>query len=186
MTDRHPSWISLFPFLAQNGSMTVTHANPALGCVFSPRDSGQLADFKAFIAAHEGNPVLTAADGTSMVLPPEVYEVLSQAVDVMVGGSAVSVAALSATLTTTQAAEVLGVSRPTLVKMLDDGKIPFEQLNVHRTLRLADVLAFREHRRRERRAILDELTRDGVEDGLYDDAYSDYEQALADARHRPL
>ena len=78
----------------------------------------------------------------------------------------------------------MGVSRPTLIKMLDDGKIPYEQLNVHRTLRLADVLAFKERRHAERRAVLDEMIRQGVEDGLYEGSYADYAEALEDARHR--
>jgi len=116
-------------------------------------------------------------------LPAEVYEVITRAVDAMVDGSAVAVAPVSSRLSTSQAAEVLGVSRPTLVKMLDDGKIPFEQLNVHRTVSLSDLLSFRERRRRETRTILDEMTRQAAADGLYGESYEDYAQALHDARH---
>ena len=49
--------------------------------------------------------------------------------------------------------------------MLDDGKIPFEPPNVHRTVSLADVLAFKERRRTETRAILDEMARQAAADG---------------------
>ncbi|MDR1118556.1 MAG: helix-turn-helix domain-containing protein [Bifidobacteriaceae bacterium] len=164
--------------------MTVTFPTADPGGVVSPRDSGLLAELKAFLAGRHGRAVLTTADGASAELPEEVYEVISQAVDALACGSAVTVAPVSAKLTTTQAAEVLGVSRPTLIKMLDSGKIPFEQLNVHRTLRLADVLAFRERRRIAQKAALDDLTRQGAEDGLYKASYADYAEALDDARHR--
>jgi excisionase family DNA binding protein len=154
--------------------VTATYPNVELRGVVPPRDSGGLSRLKAFLDGHRGAAVLTAADGASAELPEEVYEVIAQAVDALADGSAVTVAPLSARLTTTQAAAVLGVSRPTLTKMLDDGKIPFEQLNVHRRMRLADVLAFKERRSRERRALLDEMTRQAQEDGLYEDSYADY------------
>ena len=163
--------------------MTATYTSMDLRGVISPRTDGSFAKLKAFLAGHRGRAVLAADDGTSTEVPDEVYEVIAQAVDALAEGSAVRVAAISTRLTTTQAAELLGVSRPTLVKMLDDGKVPFEQLNVHRTVRLADVVAYRDRRRTERGAVLDELTREGVDDGLYDDSYADYAQALDDARH---
>jgi len=50
-----------------------------------------------------------------------------------------------------------GVSRPTLVKLLEEGRIPFEQPGRHRRLLLRDVLTFQEQRRAEREAGLDEL-----------------------------
>jgi len=163
--------------------MPATYPGIESSNVISPRDDGLLAAFKAFLAGHRNGARLTAPDGVTVELPEEVREVIVQAVDALANGSAVTVAPVSARLTTTQAAEILGVSRPTLIKMLEDGKIPYEQLNVHRALRLSDVLAFKETRRAEQRAILDEMTRQAVEDGLYDDSYADYAQALEDARH---
>ena len=85
-------------------------------------------------------------------------------------------------LTTSQAADFLGVSRPTVVKLLEEGRIPFERVTRHRRVRLDDLLAFRDDRRREQRAHLDDITRQAVADGLYDAAASDYENALRRAR----
>ncbi|MFD1046517.1 helix-turn-helix domain-containing protein [Kibdelosporangium lantanae] len=71
-------------------------------------------------------------------------------------------------LTTSEAAQVLGVSRPTLVRLLEAGEIPFEQPNRHRRVRLVDLLAYQERAQRARGAGLDEMVRAGEEDGLYD------------------
>ncbi|MDR1186380.1 MAG: helix-turn-helix domain-containing protein [Bifidobacteriaceae bacterium] len=163
--------------------MSVIYPNVNLEDTVPPGDSGLLDQLKVFLAGHRGKAVLATADGASAELPDEVYQVIAQAVDALADGSAVSVAPVPTKLSTTQAAEVLGVSRPTLVKMLDDGKIPFEQLNVHRTLRLADVRAFKERRRAAQEATLEGLTRQGAEDGLYEASYADYARALDDARH---
>ncbi|MFP5348050.1 MAG: helix-turn-helix domain-containing protein [Actinomycetes bacterium] len=62
-------------------------------------------------------------------------------------GHAVTVCTHEATLTTQEAADVLGVSRPTVVRLLEHGQIPYEQPGRHRRVRLADVLEFqRSHR----------------------------------------
>ncbi|CAM3396702.1 Helix-turn-helix domain-containing protein [Kibdelosporangium persicum] len=108
-------------------------------------------------------------DGTVVHLPVAVYEVLSQVITAMRAGRAITVAPLAQRLTTQEAADLLGVSRPTLIKLLEDGKIPFEKPGRHRRIRLDDLLAYRDQRRQERREALDELVRQTEELGLYDD-----------------
>jgi excisionase family DNA binding protein len=53
------------------------------------------------------------------------------------------IAAESETLSTSQAAEIVGVSRPTMVRYLDEGRLPYTKPGKHRRLRLVDVLAFK-------------------------------------------
>ncbi|NUT17938.1 MAG: helix-turn-helix domain-containing protein [Hamadaea sp.] len=100
---------------------------------------------------------LVGPDGARLRLPTPVYEVLREVVQAMARGQAVTIAPHNQRLTTQEAADLLGVSRPTLVKMLDEGLIPFEQPGRHRRVRLRDVLAFQENRRSAREAALDEL-----------------------------
>ena len=69
-------------------------------------------------------------------------------------------------LTTQEAAELLGVSRPTLVKLLDSGEISFEQPGRHRRLLLTDVLAYRERRSTRRRVALDQMADIADESGM--------------------
>lgn len=68
------------------------------------------------------------------------------------------------------AADLLGVGRPTLIKMLDDGKLPYERPAGHRRPRLEDVLAYRARRRAERERNMTELVRQTEQLGLYEDA----------------
>lgn len=60
-------------------------------------------------------------------------------------------------LTTQKAAELLGISRLTLVKLLESERIPFEQPGRHRRVRLANVLTYRERSSVDRRAALDRM-----------------------------
>ena len=165
--------------------MTTTQPDIDLRSVASPRDNHLLGRLKEFLEAHRGEARLAAPDGTTAELPGEVLQVIAQTVDAMSQGSAVAVSAVGARLTTSQAARVLGVSRPTLIKMLDEGRIPYEQINVHRSVNLVDVLAFRDRRRAETRRILDAMARQSETDGLYSDGFyhDDIAAAFDQARH---
>jgi excisionase family DNA binding protein len=72
-------------------------------------------------------------------------------------GQAVTISPHRTTLTTQEAAEMLGVSRPTLVKLLEAKKIPFSQPGRHRRVRLADILAFQQRQAEARSSALTEL-----------------------------
>lgn len=71
-------------------------------------------------------------------------------------------------LTTQEAADLLNVSRPTLVKLLEDGAIPYRRVGTHRRLRLADVLAYRETRSQRQKDAFDRLFQMEEEMGLPD------------------
>ncbi len=89
--------------------------------------------------------VLIGPDGHGVPLPPALVEVLRLACEAFADGAPVTLSRPAQTLTTQEAADLLGVSRPTLVRLLDHGAIPYEQPGTHRRLRLADVL---DHQRR--------------------------------------
>lgn len=152
--------------------------------VFPPEDLGQLLDLARFVENHTEPGLLLGPDGEQVPLPAEVYRVLRQVVEVMRQGKATLVAPQGLLLTTQEAADFLGVSRPTLVKLLEDGLIPFEKPNRHRRVRLQDLLDFQAGRRDERRAALNRLTEEASELGLYDGSPADYATALKSARRR--
>lgn len=118
--------------------------------------------------AHERRPAIVAADGTAHEIPELMVAVLRRVAMALSAGAGVNVAPLSALLTTQEAADYLGISRPTLVRILERGDLPMEKPGRHRFVRLRDLVAFRERERSERRQALAEMQRQGQEDGLYE------------------
>jgi excisionase family DNA binding protein len=111
---------------------------------------------------------LSGPNGEHLELPPEVFDVLRDVVEAMAQGQAVTIAPVHQRLTTQEAADLLGVSRPTVVKLLESGAIPFEQPGRHRRVRLADVLAYRERASVDRRAALDRMVEIADEADMYE------------------
>jgi excisionase family DNA binding protein len=111
--------------------------------------------------------VLTFPDGRQVALPSSLAEVLRASAREVAEGRALTVLPSDATLTPAEAAELLGLSRPFVARLLDDGEIPSERLpgSRHRRIRLADVLTFaesRERRREGRRRIADVVADAGL------------------------
>ncbi len=94
-------------------------------------------------------------------LPPEVGRILQQVLDAVASGGTVTVGMVPNEVTTSTAAGILGVSRPTLMKMIRDGEIAAHKVGTHHRLKSEDVYAARRARRaRERAAFMALLEED--------------------------
>lgn len=102
---------------------------------------------------------LVAPDGREFLLPASMYEVLRQAAHQLAAGLAVSIVPVGTRLSTQQAADLLGVSRPHVVKLLDTGEIPHIKVGKHRRVLLEDLLAYQDRQSARRAEALDELAR---------------------------
>ncbi len=100
---------------------------------------------------------LLSPDGSRVDVPVELFGLLHQAAEIMARGDGVSIHAVSRELTTTEAAGLLGMSRPTLIRLLDSGQIPAHRVGTHRRVRLTDALEFRTRRLREQRKAYEDL-----------------------------
>lgn len=96
--------------------------------------------------------MLHLPDGTSIPLPRALVEVLRASADELADGHAVTVLPSEVALSPAEVAELLGLSRPFVVRLLDQGEIPSQRLprSRHRRILLSDVLAFQARRERRR------------------------------------
>jgi len=102
-------------------------------------------------------------------MPDVLRDVLSEATDALARGEAVTLAPLQPEISVSQAAILLGISQPHLVKLLDDGVIPSQFDGTHRRVNLLDLYAYKEHRRQRSQRLLQDMTRIAEESvGGYD------------------
>ena len=105
-------------------------------------------------------------DGDAFDLPPALARLVAAALAEAAAGHAVELRALSDELTTQQAADLMGVSRPFVVKLVDAGDLPARMVGTHRRLRLDHVLAYRERMRQVTDDALQALTDQAQELGM--------------------
>jgi len=122
------------------------------------RESPNLADAVVKLKADDNNAELE--------LPGEALRLLVDVLAEIANGNAVTIAPVHAELTTQQAADLLNVSRPYLVKLLEDERIPFRPVGNRRRVQLQNLLAFKRIDDRERDAIADKLTAEAEVLGL--------------------
>jgi excisionase family DNA binding protein len=135
-----------------NGNEVVT---PSKADAALARELGQK------LAAHKGSEIrLELITGTSteeLILPRSALRLLLRALSEMGQGNAVTLTPVQAELTSQQAADLLNVSRPHLVKLLNEGTIPSRKVGTHRRVQLEDVLAYKREFQAKRQAALSEL-----------------------------
>jgi excisionase family DNA binding protein len=96
-------------------------------------------------------------------LPAGAVALLMDILEAMAAGRGVTIIPENAELTTVQAANLLNVSRPFLIKLLDEKAIPHRLVGRHRRVLMDDVMAYKSAIDREREAVLDQLTAEAQE-----------------------
>ncbi len=102
---------------------------------------------------------VTDGDGPVIDLPAAAVDLLIHLLAQMAEGNAITLMPIHAELTTQQAADLLAVSRPFLVKLLDERKIPYRKVGTHRRVLFSDLMRYKEQMDAKRHEILDELTK---------------------------
>jgi len=112
---------------------------------------------------------ITGEDGQSedIILPGHIMAMLLKISTEMSQGKAISLIPINAELTTQEAANMMNVSRPHLVKLLEQEALSFHKVGTHRRIYLKDLLAYMEDNDKARRQSLDDLAALSQELGLY-------------------
>lgn len=110
--------------------------------------------------------VRDAENEEAIELPAGAVKLLMAVLEDMASGRAVTIVPQNAELTTQQAADVLNVSRPFLIGLLDESKLPFRMVGTHRRVRFEDVLNYKEATDTERRKVLGQLAAEAQELGM--------------------
>lgn len=101
-------------------------------------------------------------------LPLSALKFLEEILKKMSQGNIISIVPLATEVTTQKAAEILGCSRPHLVKMLQAGEIPFTMVGRHRRIMIEDVMRYKKKKKEQQKQYLKEIMSADEEDGLYD------------------
>ena len=132
-----------------------------LGVVQSAREVGRSV-VTIFLVAHDEE---IAKEGSASV-PLPALEAMLDVLKHLADGAAVQVIHVDQELTTQEAAELLNVSRPFLVRLLDEGKLAYRKVGTRRRLRLEEILAFKAQHADYRRQVLDNMAAQAQELGL--------------------
>lgn len=141
---------------------------------YLPEPTEQVASALSFLKAHEDRAgarpepryfLAGSGEHDHVEMPAAAHRVLLQVLEAMKAGKAVTVAPQTRLLTTQQAASLLGVSRPTVVKLIDDGELPADTPGKRRRMvKLHDLLEYRARRRDAQYRALLETSGDYGED----------------------
>ena len=104
---------------------------------------------------------LVGSNGNEIPIPDAIYRILEQVIPLLASDQAVSIVPVGHLLTTQEAAELLNISRPYLIKLLDEGTLPFERPEgpgSHRRIRFEDLMEYKHKRSGVRRQQLKRLT----------------------------
>lgn len=134
----------------------------------STEELTQLKKFEELLSKDSKLARLIGPDGKEMVLPVPVYETLRQAVHLLADGNAISIVPKAHELTTQEAAEILNVSRPFVIQLLEKDEIPFHLVGSHRRIQFSDVIQYKKRRDLNRRKAIRKIASISEEAGLYE------------------
>ena len=132
----------------------------------SKEDSERAREASRAISSIQPTELRVRIDDKELVLPRAATRLIHHLLTEMAQGNAVTLVPIHAELTTQEAADFLSVSRPYLIRLLEQRKMPFHMVGTHRRIRFEDLMSFKEESEKKRREAMDELARQAQELGM--------------------
>ena len=136
--------------------------------MISPADRKSAEDLLELLGGGEGHFTVHGKGGKTVDLSPSLAMVIERAAALVATGADVAMLPQEEELTSQQAADLVGVSRQYLVRLLERGDIPSAKIGKHRRVRAGDLAAYRLRRDEGRRAALAAITEQAQLDGGYE------------------
>ena len=86
---------------------------------------------------------ISTSNGESIALPNSVTDIFRTVINVIAQGKGISLIPVAEEVTTTQGAEILNISRPYLMRLIENGEIPYHQVGTHKRINLQDLLEYK-------------------------------------------
>ncbi len=133
------------------------------------KETADVKKLEQILESSDSHPRLIGSNG-EIVLPEPIYQALCKVVRAISEGKTISFAPIGRELSSEEAAEILGVSRPYLVnKLLKPGEIPHVKVGNRHRIQFKDVMLYKQSRDQERRQTLKEFTEFLQDEGFYDE-----------------
>jgi excisionase family DNA binding protein len=127
-----------------------------------------IKQLESILQARGNTAKLIGPNEEQIPIPESVYQVLRQVVHAFVLGQSISIMPQQQEMTTQESADFLNVSRPYLIKLLEQGNIPYIKVGSHRRVRFEDLKNYKQLRDAERSRLLDQLAQESQDMGFYE------------------
>lgn len=118
---------------------------------------------------HSKNPEVEIEETKEKIkIPLQALKLLAQILKVTSQGKPISIVPIATEMTTQAAAEMLGCSRPHLVKLLERGEIQYTKIGKHRRVKFEDMVAYKKEMKAKQEALIIEMMKSDEDLGLYD------------------
>jgi excisionase family DNA binding protein len=118
---------------------------------------------------HKDNPEIKIEETNDKIrIPVKALKLLAKILKVTSQGKPISIIPIATEMTTQAAADLLGCSRPHLVKLLEEGEIEYTKIGKHRRVKFEDVVAYKKKMKAKQQELLIKIMNADEESGLYD------------------
>lgn len=118
---------------------------------------------------HKDNPEIEIEETNDKIrIPLKALKLLAKILKVTSQGKPISIIPIATEMTTQAAADLLGCSRPHLVKLLEEGEIEYTKIGKHRRVKFEDVVTYKKKMKAKQQELLIKIMNADEESGLYD------------------